>query len=262
MNSDTTFREWQIGHNGTGIFSSVQAEVDYLHPSILPSIPEVSQTLTVDFISVLAHEVRNPLTIINLSVEMLKSSPLEKDSQVYLDIILRNSHRINNMINELLLNRQANSNPAEKHSMQQLLEEVIESIKDNLSLKNIVLVKEYSTPDRKILLDKSKIKIALTNLLFNAIEAMTPGKGVIKLITKMVNGKYALLIKDNGSGISRDQMKHIFKPYFTTKVNGRGIGLAATYDILKTNQVRLKVQSEVGKGTRFMLLFDKDLCKW
>jgi signal transduction histidine kinase len=100
------------------------------------------------------------------------------------------------------------------------------------------------------------MKIALTNIIVNAIDAMSQ-KGELKIITKSIERKYAIQIEDNGCGISREDLKNIFKPYFTNKPGGLGLGLAATCDILQSNHVGVFVESEEGKGTRFILLFDK-----
>ena len=261
MHRESTFEKWMTSYPGHETRLSTKPCKISDRASILTAAHDGHQSSVMDSISILAHEVRNPLSIINLSLDMLRSHPTEKDAAIYLDSISRSSHRINDIIAELLLNRQTRAHQVEKYSMQQLLEEVIEGARDNLRLKNIVLVKKYHTPDRKLLFDKAGMKIALTNIVFNAIESMIPGKGILNLSIKTVYGRYALFIKDNGCGISRDQMQNIFKPYFTSKLNGCGIGLAAAYDILKTNQVRIKVQSLVGKGTSFILLFDDHLCK-
>ena len=106
---------------------------------------------------------------------------------------------------------------------------------------------------------RPKMKIALTNIIINAVEAMTSGKGELKLVTKIVEGDYIILIEDNGCGISRKNLKNIFKPYFTNKPGGLGLGLATTFNILRANCVGINVESEEGHGSRFILSFDKNL---
>jgi signal transduction histidine kinase len=213
--------------------------------------------LSVQFASSLVHEVRNPLNNIKLSVETLESIIKDKDLKIYLDIIIRNSERINNLIIELLKYQQADEVQAEKHSIQQLLDEVIEMAGDRIRLKNIVIRKEYAAQDCKIILDRQKMKIALTNIIINAIDAMASDKGELKFITKSIDGKYVIQIEDNGCGISKKNLKDIFTPYFTNKLGGLGLGLTATFDILRSNHVGINVKSVEGKGTRFILLFDR-----
>ena len=224
--------------------------------------PAIPPDYSDQFASSLAHEVRNPLTNIKLSVEMLESIIEDKGLKVYLDIIMRSSARINILITELLKYQLTNEVHGEKHSIQELLDEVIEMAGDRIGLKNIVVLKDYAALDCMIVLDRLKMKIALTNIIVNAIDAMGSDKGELKLVTKSIDNKYVIQIEDNGCGISQGNLKDIFTPYFTNKPGGLGLGLTTTLDILRSNHVGLNVKSEEGKGTRFILLFDKKLhCK-
>jgi signal transduction histidine kinase len=208
------------------------------------------------FVSALAHEVRNPLSNINLAVEMLKSSSIDEDQKIYLDIILRGSGRINDLITDLLLSFEEKEMKVEKHSICQLIEEVLLATKDRIMLKSISVRKDFTTLDCKILVNKQKMKIALTNIIINAIDAMPSENGKLRLVTKSINGKCIVEIEDNGIGISEENLKNIFKPYFTNKIGGMGLGLSTTLDILVSNHARVDVQSAEGKGTRFILSFD------
>ena len=145
---------------------------------------------------------------------------------------------------------------AEKHSIHQLLDEVLAMTEDRIMLKNIRVRKDYTTLDCKIWVNKEKIKIALINIIINAIDAMPSKKGKLKLVTKSINGKCIIEIEDNGIGISKQNLKNIFKPYFTNKAGGLGLGLSTTLDILHSNHARVKVHSDEGIGTRFILSFE------
>jgi signal transduction histidine kinase len=213
-----------------------------------PSVPNVS---------VLAHELRNPLTNIMLTVHLLESKILDDHDRRYMDIIKRSSAKINDLINDLLKGQQKNETPTEKHSIHQLLDEVLELASDRLVLKNVVVKKNYAPYDLKIKMDKPKIKIALTNIIINAIDAMPSKNGELRLCTKLIKGRHAISIQDNGCGISKENLPFIFNPYFTNKPAGVGVGLAATKDILLSNQIGVKVDSVMGEGTRFILLLEK-----
>ena len=208
--------------------------------------------------SVLAHELRNPLTNIMLTIHLLESKILDDNDRMYMDIIKRNSAKINDLINDLLKGQKKDEIQTEKHSIHQLLDEVIELASDRLVLKNVIVKKNYAPYDLKVKMDKSKIKIALTNIIINAIDAMPPEKGELRLATRLIKGKCAVSIHDNGSGISKEHLPLIFDPYFTNKQNGVGVGLAATKHILQSNKVGVRVESLVGHGTRFILLFEKN----
>src|SRR6187402_753681 len=214
-----------------------------------PSIP---------LVSVLAHELRNPLTNIMLTVHLLESKILDDTDRMYMDIIKRNSAKINDLINDLLKGQKKDEIQTENHSIHQLLDEVIELASDRLVLKKVIVRKNYAPYDLKVKMDKPKIKIALTNIIINGIDAMSSKNGELRLETKLIKGKCAVSIQDNGSGISKENLPLIFDPYFTNKQNGVGVGLAATKDILQSNKVGVRVESLMGHGTRFILLFEKN----
>jgi len=213
---------------------------------------------SVPLVSVLAHELRNPLSNIMLTIHLLESKILDDTDRMYMDIIKRSSVKINDLINDLLKGQQDHETETEKYSIHQLIDEVIEMAKDKIMLKNIVVKKNYVPYDFKIKMDIQKIKIALTNIIINAIDAMVSGNGELKLTTKLIKGRYAVSIHDNGCGISKENLPLIFNPYFTNKPGGVGVGLAATKDILLSNKVGVKVESVIGEGTRFILLFEKN----
>src|SRR5688572_23595802 len=114
----------------------------FILPEIIPKQPS-------QFTSALVHEVRNPLANINLSVEVLQSAIKDNDLKIYLDIIMRSSIRINNLISDLLKHQQAYEVRSEKHSIHQLLDEVLEMAVDRIRLKKISIWKDYDTGDCK-----------------------------------------------------------------------------------------------------------------
>ncbi|HXB34148.1 MAG TPA: ATP-binding protein, partial [Puia sp.] len=206
--------------------------------------------------SALAHEVRNPLATINLAVQMLKSPTKVLDQMLYLDIITKASGQINDLITDLLKTWQPGEMQLEKYTMHQLLDEALALAEDRILLKNITVRKDYSTLDCKIFVHQQEIRIALVNIIINAVDAMPPERGKLKLITRSINGKCLIEIEDNGIGISKENLKNLFTPYFTSKVGGMGLGLSTTIDILKANHATVDVQSEEAKGTRFILSFE------
>jgi PAS domain S-box-containing protein len=201
----------------------------------------------------LAHEIRNPLTNVNLSVEQLESEIQNEEQIVYLDIIKRNIKRIDHLLTELL----QSAKPAEikrvKHSINTILDETIELAMDRMVLKNIKLIKSYSEGICDVDVDESKIKIALLNLIINAVEAMPESGGVLKIKTSSKDGRCLIAIEDNGAGIKRENLGRLFEPYFTGKPNGLGLGLATTHNILQSHNATIDVESEEGKGTKFLI---------
>ncbi len=209
------------------------------------------------FSSALAHEVRNPLTNINLALEMLTSTNLDDDQILYLDIAKRASLRINGIITDLLTSSNPGEMLSDKQCIHQLLDEVLAATEDRIRLKNIVVRRDFTTIDCKILVNKHQILIALTNIIINAIDAMPLHTGKLKLVTQCINGQCVIIIEDNGIGISQENLEKIFKPFFTNKPGGMGLGLSTTLELLNANHARVEVKSEIGRGTRFLLAFDR-----
>ena len=206
----------------------------------------------------LAHEVRNPLTNINLSIENLESEIDDELLQAYLDIIKRNSKRINDLITELLNSSKPSEINLKKHTITEILESTLLEAQDRISLKNITLVKDYDSNCTVVSIDESKIKIAFLNLIINAIEAMEEHKGILKVSTFIKDDKCVVSFEDNGIGIPKEDVSRLFEPYFTSKPTGMGLGLAATLNIIQSHQANIEVDSEVGKGTSFSIAFNID----
>jgi signal transduction histidine kinase len=222
------------------------------------TVPAILKDIPAQIASVLAHEVRNPLTNITLALGMLESCLKDNDeAKTYLDIILRSTMRINILVNELMKKDQVDEIHTEKHSIHGLVDEVLVMAQDRIRLKNIAIIKEYAADDCNIALNKPELKIALTNIVINAVDAMILDEGELKLVTKATNDKCILVIEDNGCGISKENLQSIFKPYFTNKPGGMGLGLANTLDILRLNHVRIDVESALNEGTKFILTFKK-----
>ncbi len=212
---------------------------------------------TATLLRTLAHEVRNPLTNINLSVEQLKPELNSEDANIYLDIIARNCGRIDTLISELLdLSRPAEIS-LQRSGLQEIIDSTLSAASDRISLKNIRLERAY--PDRPafVMADREKLKFALLNIGINAVEAVPSQSGVITISIRKEGVHYKVFINDNGGGIPEENISRIFEPYFTSKTNGFGLGLAATWNILQSHRAGIDVNSQLGEGTSFMLTFEE-----
>jgi two-component system sporulation sensor kinase C len=216
------------------------------------AIDSQRDTVAGDFIPLLAHEVRNPLTNINLSVEIMDSFLGDSELKVYTEVIRRNVVRINQLVIDLL-NRQkfAEAMPVQM-SVQQLLDEVISIAKDRFLLKHVEIVKEYGE-DCLAIWNRPNMIIAFTNIIVNAIDAMDVDKGQLCVTANFVDNRYVIKIADNGCGISKRNLRNIFKAYFTSKEGGLGLGLSITLSILQQNHINVAVESKMGQGTSFIL---------
>jgi signal transduction histidine kinase len=173
-----------------------------------------------------------------------------------LDLISRNSVRINQLITDLLNSTKFTELVYKKTSVNQLLDETLELAKDRVALNNITVVKYYGDNICHIAVDVERIKIAFLNLIVNAIEAMEPGKGILQLRTATRDNKCTITITDNGPGIDLDSQSRIFEPYFTTKTKGTGLGLTNTQNIILNHNGHITMDSVKGKGTVFTITLD------
>jgi signal transduction histidine kinase len=202
----------------------------------------------------IAHEIRNPLTNINLAMEQLKNEAGgDDDTAILFEMVHRNSSRINQLITDLLNSTKFAELSYTKTSINQLLDEAIDLAKDRIVLYNISVVKKYNTDICDVSVDKEKLKIAFLNIIVNAIEAMEPGKGVLSISTRSENSKCVIEIADNGFGMDRESLGRLFEPYFTSKPKGNGLGLTNTQNIILNHKGTIQAESEKGRGTTFII---------
>lgn len=206
----------------------------------------------------LAHEIRNPLNNISLSIDHF-SMPLDSEEEklALVDIMKRNCTRINHIITELLDLTKPLELSFQPHSLQEILDESISMIIDRMNLQKIDLNKTYPDDAVNIPANKAKLVIAFTNILINAIEAMESGKGELTVKITGTPDKATVLIADNGAGIPEEYLSKLFEPFFTLKKNGVGLGLSVSYSIIQSHNAAIEVKSEVENGTGFQIVFDR-----
>jgi PAS domain S-box-containing protein len=204
-------------------------------------------------VRILAHEVRNPLNNISLSLEQLSSEIEGEEAKIRVEIIERNAKRINDLISELLNSSNPSDLALKKQILQTILDESILAALDRITLKKIKLKVSYPQEPAYVMADPDKLKIAFLNIIINAIEAMNEETGVLSISIHREKGFYSILIGDNGIGISEENLSKLFEPYFTSKKNGLGLGLAATLNILQSHSASVDVQSRTNEGTTFFI---------
>lgn len=206
----------------------------------------------------IAHEVRNPLTNVNLSVEQLRNElgNAAEPFQLYFDIIIRNCERINQLITELLNSAKPATLQHEAATLNDIVNGTIALAHDRINLKHIKLVESLKSKS-KLNADKGKMQTALLNIIINAVEAMEEEKGVLEISTYDRGDHCYVQIKDNGTGIKKEDLNKLFDPFFSGKPKGMGLGLTTTQNIIFTHKGTIDVESEPGKGTTFVIGFTR-----
>ncbi len=202
---------------------------------------------------VMAHEVRNPLTNINLACEQLRAEVEDEDSAIFFTMIKRNSERINQLVSDLLATTRAELNFSQA-SINKILDASLELALDRIQLNQIQVKKDYDDNVCSLPVDIEKVKIAFLNIIVNAIEAMDE-KGILEISTQNKDGKCVVKITDNGKGMKQTEVDRLFEPYFTTKEKGNGLGLANSQNIIIGHKGSISAESEFGKGTSFTITF-------
>lgn len=208
----------------------------------------------------LAHEIRNPLTSISLATDQLKEAVAANDDNAFLlDIIKRNSDRINLLISKLLSSTKFSELQLSDIAPGTLIDETLYLAADRINLQGVKIIKNYSYQHGNILVDVEKMKIALLNIIVNAIEAMEPEKGVLEVVTESRDNKCLITIRDNGIGMDKESLSKIFEPYFTTKEAGNGLGLTNTQNIVLNHNGNIHLDSIPGKGTTFYIYLNSQI---
>lgn len=205
-------------------------------------------------IRTLAHEIRNPLNNISVSVDQLKSIVSHDDIEL-LNIVYRGVRRIDDLINQLMDSSRYYKMKFTVLSLQTVIERAVEEAMDRIALKKIKLDVSYPRSPAMALIDLEKIKIAFLNILLNAIEAMEEGKGVLKIAVESKSDFHEVTIADNGCGMSEEVTSRLFEPYFTAKPDGVGLGLASALAIIQSHKSTIRVESKLKEGTMFTIAF-------
>lgn len=212
--------------------------------------------LTGRMIRNIAHDVRNPLTNINLAIDQLKMDLGDDnpDVEIYLDIVNRNSARINALITTLLNNTRTAQASLELESVESVLLEALDHCSDRFQLKSIDLETKGLDSDNKILLDREKLQIAFTNIITNAIEAMeTQRSPKLSLECRKTNQHVEIRITDNGKGMSPETLEKLFDPFYTARPGGLGLGMTAVKQLISLHNGEIHVESILNEGSTFAI---------
>lgn len=197
----------------------------------------------------MAHEIKNPLTGIKTFAEYLPQKHNDPAfMQKFQKIVGMEVDKINNIVKQLLEFAKPSELDIKSINISDLLNETSDLLNSDFLRSNIKLVKNY-TPFPKIQIDPVQMKQVFLNLLLNAKDSMPEG-GAIRIRTgKNRSGQVSIKIIDTGRGISKEDLKHIFDPFFTKKAVGTGLGLNVVHGIITKHNGSINVESTIGKGT-------------
>jgi PAS domain S-box-containing protein len=201
----------------------------------------------------LVHELRNPLSSVKMGMMTLANrAKLEEPERRVLDVALKEGRRLERMLKEVL----DFSRPQELHLIRQdvhpILDRAVEQMAFDLSGNGIVLFKEYDPNAPPIMVDSERMNQVVVNLLQNAKDAIHKSNGRLTLRFKLsdTGTEVRLEVIDNGGGIRKADLQHVFEPFFSKKASGTGLGLTVVQKIVEAHKGRITVESRYGRGTK------------
>ncbi|MCU5682734.1 PAS domain-containing sensor histidine kinase [Bacillus wiedmannii] len=202
-----------------------------------------------------AHEVRNPLTVIKGFIQLFQIN--KEDQEKYFDLMLSEIDRIEAILQEFLSIAKTDEINTEQKNIYQIYKNVVSLMNTKAIMTNIQVELYADTKDISIECSENQLKQVFINILQNSIEAMPDG-GKITIHIKEINDDGVIIhVIDEGIGIPEERIKRLGEPFYSTKEKGTGIGLMLSYKIIESHQGKISIMSEVGVGTTVTIYLPK-----
>jgi two-component system nitrogen regulation sensor histidine kinase GlnL len=214
----------------------------------------------------LAHEVKNPLGGIKGAAQLLEMElPDGSDLRDYTRVMLKEVQRVNRIVEELLDLATPRKLQLSQVNLHKVLGDILLLQKRAVTKTKITFVQQFDPSIPPILADEGRLTQLFLNLIKNAVEALGED-GQVRVASRVLSDysmtqkgerrarMVAIEIEDNGQGIDKDVLEHLFTPFYTTKAKGTGLGLAICQKIVTEHRGMIKVESEIGKGTAFTIM--------
>jgi signal transduction histidine kinase len=201
-----------------------------------------------------AHEIRNPLVSIGgFSKRVYDRLPENDPNKKYLEMIMDEVSKLENMVKLLIELKTMTVCYLGNTDINEVITEALASYEDEFASNGIVAKMQLLNNLPFISGDKEQLKIAVSNLIKNSIEAMQESPKILTIATSVSDGRIIIEVTDTGKGIPKDKLKSIFHPFYTSKIYGPGLGLTFTLKIVQQHGGTISVESEPGKGTTFTI---------
>jgi len=224
---------------------------------------EISKSKDLSTIGVLArwmaHEIRNPLSSLNINIELLREelrdeAHLSQKEEIHslLNFISYETLRLENNLKDFLDFNRLPPPKFEWVQLNEVLDSIVRLLRPDAQMKNARIDTHFQRKLPLMKIDVSQFNLAISNLLINSIQAVSE-KGEVHLFTRASKKNVFVIIKDNGVGISKENLPKIFDFMFSTKPMGSGLGLSITKKIISDHHGEINVKSEVNKGSTFTI---------
>jgi signal transduction histidine kinase len=206
----------------------------------------------------LAHEIRNPLSTIRMNMDLLAEdlvatdTPSQRRALAKVHVVQEQCRRLENLLDNFLNFTKTSGLNLRAANLNALVGRVLDFLRPRMEAAGVD-VRRYLDPELpSVMLDPEKLYTALLNLAINALQSMPDG-GQFVVRTRRSPGGVSLDLIDTGCGMNDETLIRIFKPFFTTKRDGTGLGLPWTRRIVEAHQGTISVQSAVDRGTQFTI---------
>jgi signal transduction histidine kinase len=210
-----------------------------------------------EFVAGVAHELNNPLAAVVGFSEMLKDNDADTKNRRYLDMIYKSAQRCQKIVQSLLSFARRHQPERKPMSVNVMVEAVLEMLNYQLRTSNIEVVTQLDPTLPVVLADGHQIQQVVLNIVNNARQAIENHQsgGQIKIVTETAGENVRIIVRDNGPGISPENLCRIFNPFFTTKQvgQGTGLGLSLCYGIIKEHGGSITPSSNPGEGATFTI---------
>ncbi|RPI36759.1 MAG: response regulator [Nitrospiraceae bacterium] len=201
-----------------------------------------------------AHEVRNPLVSIGgFARRVYESLPEGNLNKKYMEMILEDVARLENIVKQLIEIKSTSLSYLEPANINAVIMKALDAMDRELEENAINVETQFMDSPPMIPVDKEQLQKAVSNIIKNALEAMSGETRILNITSRLLENHIEIGIADTGRGISRDKIKHIFDPLFTSKICGPGLGLPFALKIVQDHRGTISVESEPGKGSTFTI---------
>ena len=214
-----------------------------------------------EIISGIAHEIKNPLASLSGSIQMLRDDSDGAHRDKLMQIILRETDRLKQIVNDIRLISRPRKTNARKLDMAVAIDDVVTLFLNNPEWKSRIQLSRRIEKNLAVTMDPVHMQQILWNLVKNAAESIEGTGKIIITLDAPRNKRVYLTIRDTGQGIPREKATHIFDPFFTTKPDGTGLGLPIIHRIIDTYDGMIDFESIPGKGTLFTLIFNNPVSR-
>ena len=205
---------------------------------------------------VLAHEIRNPLGSIKGAAQYLRSEVMTDEDKRLIDVIIEEVNRLNSVVNQFLSYAKPYSLNLKLQNINAVITKAISIVKANDLMEKIVIEEELRPELPLVNVDAEQLIQVILNIAVNALEAMPEG-GKLIFRTRRIDSDQGeavgISIRDTGKGIKKDELRNVFKPFFTTRERGVGLGLSICQRIIKSHGGHIRVKSIPGQGSIFYI---------